>query len=158
MIPKPIPGLPWNRIPPKPGHYEPGLHEQHGLGEIPPKTGANIAVIPFVSGGLNKNFEEKGPLETTSGIGGDAKIAVTPSLNLDLTANPDFSQVEVDQQVLNLDRFEIFFPERRQFFLENADLFGAFGDPVSTLLSRRIGIGTDPENPLFNCRSGTAPG
>jgi len=49
-------------------------------------------------------------------------------MNLDLTVNPDFSQVEADQQVTDLDRFEIFFPEQRQFFLENADLFATFGN------------------------------
>ncbi|MFN7118893.1 MAG: DUF5916 domain-containing protein, partial [Saprospiraceae bacterium] len=58
-----------------------------------------------------------------------------------LTFNPDFSQVEVDQQVTNLDRFEIFFPERRQFFLENADLFASFGHRnIRPFFSRRIGI------------------
>jgi hypothetical protein len=63
----------------------------------------------------------------------DAKIAVTPSLNLDLTVNPDFSQVEVDKQVTNLSRFELFFPERRQFFLENASLFGVGLSPIEDL-------------------------
>lgn len=51
------------------------------------------------------------------------KIGITPSMNLDLTINPDFSQIEVDAQILNLSRFEFQFPERRQFFLENSDLF-----------------------------------
>ena len=61
-----------------------------------------------------------------------------------MTYNPDFSQVEVDQQVTNLDRFEIFFPERRQFFLENADLFSGFGSERSRpFFSRRIGISLD---------------
>ena len=58
---------------------------------------------------------------------GDAKIGLSSSLNLDLTVNPDFSQVEVDEQVTNLDRFEIYYPEKRQFFLENNDLFSEFG-------------------------------
>jgi hypothetical protein len=75
-------------------------------------------------------------------IGGDAKIGLTSSLNLDLTINPDFSQVEVDRQVTNLDRYELFFPERRQFFLENADLFANFGYPtIRPFFSRRIGLG-----------------
>ena len=65
-------------------------------------------------------------------------------MNLDLTVNPDFSQVEVDRQVTNLSRFEIFFPERRQFFLENADLFGSFGLRfVNPFFSRRIGVARD---------------
>jgi hypothetical protein len=63
---------------------------------------------------------------------------------MDLTANPDFSQVEVDEQVTNLDRFEIFFPERRQFFLENGDLFADFGTRnIRPFFSRRIGVARD---------------
>ncbi|MGK0317352.1 MAG: hypothetical protein ACI86M_003594, partial [Saprospiraceae bacterium] len=59
-------------------------------------------------------------------------------------ANPDFSQVEVDRQVTNLSRFEISFPERRQFFLENADLFGSFGfSNINPFFTRRIGIVND---------------
>ena len=73
----------------------------------------------------------------------DAKIAVSSSLSLDLTINPDFSQVEVDRQVTNLDRFELFFPERRQFFLENADLFANVGyATIRPFFSRRIGLKT----------------
>ena len=63
-------------------------------------------------------------------------------MNLDLTINPDFSQVDVDKQVTNLSRFELFFPERRQFFLENSDLFNNFGlVGLSPFFSRRIGLG-----------------
>ena len=66
---------------------------------------------------------------------------MSPSLNLDLTVNPDFSQVEVDQQVTNLTRFSIFLPERRTFFLENSDIFSAFGNPlIRPFFSRRIGL------------------
>lgn len=77
------------------------------------KPGFNASLIPYVAGNVGKDHLEGSG--TTSGFsaGGDAKIAVTLSLNLDLTINPDFSQVEVDQQVTNIDRFEIFFPERR---------------------------------------------
>ena len=124
------------------------------------KTGGSISLIPYASGGIVRDFEEGTETETNYGIGGDAKIAVTPGLNLDLTFNPDFSQVEVDRQVTNLDRFEIFFPERRQFFLENSDLFGSFGeDRINPFFSRRIGIAKDTtddstiENPiLFGAR------
>ena len=55
------------------------------------------------------------------------KYTFSTALNLDVTVHPDFSQVEVDQQVTNLSRYELFFPEKRQFFLENGDLFGNFG-------------------------------
>lgn len=108
------------------------------------KAKSSIAVIPYVTANTSQNFEEGEAAENGFAIGGDAKIAVTPGLNLDLTINPDFSQVEVDQQVINLDRFEIFFPERRQFFLENADLFGSFGESrINPFFSRRIGVSRD---------------
>ena len=110
------------------------------------KPGTNISVIPYVAGSVIRDFEDEteSEAETDFDIGGDAKIAITSGLNLDLTANPDFSQVEVDRQVTNLDRFEIFFPERRQFFLENADLFGSFGPSrANPFFSRRIGVAID---------------
>ncbi len=110
----------------------------------PAKPGANMAIIPYLSGGVSKNHLNGTPEQFVSGVGFDAKIAVTPSLNLDLTVNPDFSQVEVDQQQTNLNRFELFFPERRQFFLENNDLFGDFGfRTIRPFFSRRIGIAQD---------------
>lgn len=108
-----------------------------------PSPGANVVVIPYVTGNISENYVTQNK-KIGANAGADAKIAVTPSLNLDLTINPDFSQVEVDRQVTNLDRFEIFFPERRQFFLENADLFARFGfSRIRPFFSRRIGIGFD---------------
>ncbi|MFK7907224.1 MAG: DUF5916 domain-containing protein [Chitinophagales bacterium] len=115
--------------------------------EAPPKAGANISVIPYSIGNITKDFEANEAADKKVNAGLDAKVAVSSGLNLDLTVNPDFSQVEVDAQVTNLDRFEIFFPERRQFFLENADLFGAFGDNrANPFFSRRIGIAEDTIN------------
>ena len=110
--------------------------------QAPPEAGANISVIPYVLGGLSKDYDHKQPTTYRKAIGADAKIAVSSSLNLDLTVNPDFSQVEVDKQVTNLDRFELFFPEKRQFFIENADLFANFGyTNIRPFFSRRIGLG-----------------
>jgi len=107
------------------------------------KAGPNITVIPYVSAAANKDYEND-ESDSDFNAGFDAKIGVSSSLNLDLTVNPDFSQVEVDRQVTNLSRFEIFFPERRQFFLENQDLFGQGGFPDSRpFFSRRIGIAQD---------------
>lgn len=107
----------------------------------PPVTGANISLIPYVLGGLSHDYSKGTPTDYKREIGGDAKISITSSLNLDLTINPDFSQVEVDRQVTNLDRFELFFPERRQFFLENADIFGNVGYAnIRPFFSRRIGL------------------
>ena len=106
------------------------------------KVTSNISVIPYTSFGANKDHEADSPsTDYDFDAGFDAKIGVSSSLNLDLTVNPDFSQVEVDQQVTDLSRFEIFFPEKRQFFLENIDLFGTNGFPQSRpFFSRRIGI------------------
>ena len=109
----------------------------------PPAPKTNISVIPYILGGINKNFEKNESSVFRNDFGGDAKIALTPSLNLDLTVNPDFSQVDVDQQVTNFNRFELFFPERRQFFLENSDIFNSFGGTETRpFFSRRIGLGT----------------
>ncbi len=109
--------------------------------EPPPDPGANISVIPYALGGIAKDYENHTPVSYRHEIGMDAKIGITSSLNLDLTVNPDFSQVDVDQQVINLSRYELFFPEKRQFFLENGDQFTNFGYPaIRPFFSRRIGL------------------
>ena len=115
----------------------------------PPRAGANISLIPYVA--LNQHSDYQNDTSTWKpGAGFDAKIAVTSSLNLDLTVNPDFSQVEVDRQVTNLDRFSIFFPERRQFFIENSDLFGQFGfSRIRPFFSRRIGLSNGQAIPIL---------
>ena len=109
--------------------------------KAPPEAGTNISVIPYALAGSSRNFLTATQNEYRREIGADAKVALNSSLNLDLTVNPDFSQVEVDQQVTNLDRFELFFPERRQFFLENGDLFANYGyQNIRPFFSRRIGL------------------
>ncbi len=110
--------------------------------QAPPEAGPNISLIPYALTGLSKNFVAKSSTTLRKDIGADAKISLTSSLNLDLTVNPDFSQVDVDKQVINLDRYELFFPEKRQFFLENNDLFSNFGYAnIRPFFSRRIGLG-----------------
>lgn len=110
--------------------------------KAPPPPKGNISVIPYTLARIGKNHENNEDTDFDAEFGGDAKIAITSSLNLDLTVNPDFSQVDVDRQVTNLDRFELFFPERRQFFLENGDLFANFGySNIRPFFSRRIGLG-----------------
>ncbi|MCS7074962.1 MAG: carbohydrate binding family 9 domain-containing protein, partial [Bacteroidia bacterium] len=107
----------------------------------PPKPGLNLSLIPYLIGGYSESFSPTKPADFTKNIGLDAKISITPGLNLDLTINPDFSQVEVDRQVINLTRFSIFFPERRNFFLENSDLFAQFGfRQIRPFFSRQIGL------------------
>lgn len=111
--------------------------------ENPKKASGKIVLIPYVSGGTQRDFEEEEQTkyQKKSATGLDAKIAITGSLNLDLTVNPDFSNVDVDQQVTNLSRFSIFFPERRNFFLENGDIFNNFGTwQIVPFFSRRIGL------------------
>ncbi|HSG50361.1 MAG TPA: DUF5916 domain-containing protein [Longimicrobiales bacterium] len=83
-------------------------------------------------------------------VGGDAKLTLNPSLTLDLTVNTDFAQVEVDDQQVNLTRFNLFFPEKRPFFLENAGTFSV-GNPQSVELffSRRIGIADGAPVPIL---------
>jgi Domain of unknown function (DUF5916)/Carbohydrate family 9 binding domain-like len=108
----------------------------------PPTPKGNISVIPYALGGIVKDFANNSDASFRKDFGGDAKIAFSSALNLDLTVNPDFSQVDVDRQVTNLSRFELFFPERRQFFLENSDLFNNFGlNDLRPFFSRRIGLG-----------------
>ena len=108
----------------------------------PPTPKTNFSIIPYVLGGIGEDMENNTDTQYDKKIGGDVKFSLSTSLNLDLTVNPDFSQVEVDRQVTNLDRFELFFPEKRQFFLENGDLFANFGyATIRPFFSRRIGLG-----------------
>ena len=108
------------------------------------KSKTPVSIIPYVNTITAKDFEND-VSQTDLKFGGDAKFTIGNSLNLDLTINPDFSQVEVDQQVTNLTRFEISLPERRQFFIENSDLFADFGNnrDSNPFFSRRIGIAQD---------------
>jgi len=109
--------------------------------EAPPVATHNISVIPYALGGITKDFENHKDAVYRKEIGGDVKVGLTSSLNLDMTVNPDFSQVDVDQQVINLNRYELFFPEKRQFFLENGDLFANFGyADIRPFFSRRVGL------------------
>lgn len=113
-------------------------------------SGNKLAMIPYVTGSVARDMIENTPTAWKGNAGLDAKVAVTSSLNLDLTVNPDFSQVEVDEQVTNLSRFELFFPEKRQFFIENSDLFARFGfTQIRPFFSRRIGVGRDPYTGQF---------
>ncbi|MEY2793299.1 MAG: hypothetical protein RJA76_1291 [Bacteroidota bacterium] len=106
----------------------------------PPAPKKNISIIPYILSGNTIDFENN-KNNSRNQIGGDIKVAVTSSLNLDLTLNPDFSQVDVDRQQTNLDRFELFYPEKRQFFIENSDLFDGFGtETIRPFFSRRIGL------------------
>jgi Domain of unknown function (DUF5916)/Carbohydrate family 9 binding domain-like len=113
---------------------------------IPPAPGTNVSFIPYVLTRAIKGYDNKLPTQYKTMVGGDAKFSVTSSLNLDLTVNPDFSQIEVDKQVVDLSRYELFYPEKRQFFLENGDQFNNFGyADLRPFFSRRIGLGVPIE-------------
>ncbi|MBL4706213.1 MAG: carbohydrate binding family 9 domain-containing protein [Flavobacteriales bacterium] len=115
----------------------------------PNKTGSNVALIPYAIGGVYSDYSTDTSFYNGN-VGLDAKIAITSSLNLDLTVNPDFSQVDVDQQVTNLSRFSLFFPERRNFFIENSDLFSRFGfRQIRPFFSRRIGLNNGTPVPII---------
>lgn len=131
----------WTNVPVNFPSYDLGYTGALIWDEAPPKPGSNAVLIPYAITQLEQNNQEQKNITHTPNAGFDAKIGLTSALNLDLTMNPDFSQVEVDNQVTNLSRFNIFFPERRTFFLENADLFSGFGiEPIRPFYSRKIGL------------------
>jgi len=134
----------WSQIPAQFWYIDLGYTGQLEWDSAPKEANGNINIIPYVKTAAFK--DHKGSLEAdySYDAGVDAKIALSSALNLDLTVNPDFSQVEVDQQVTNLTRFSIFLPERRTFFLENSDIFSRVGYPsVQPFFSRRIGLDDD---------------
>ena len=118
----------------------------------PPAFQHNIALIPYLATKAEKEGNADRSTNPLSGL--DMKVGVSSSLNLDLTINPDFSQVEVDQQVIDLNRFELFFPEKRLFFLENSDLFNNLGNSrIHPFFSRRIGsLNNEPVPILYGGR------
>jgi hypothetical protein len=112
---------------------------------VPPQR--NLKLTPYVLGKYSHGGPDSDGMGTEGSdfeeeIGFDLKYSVTPSLTLDVTVNTDFAQVEADELQVNLDRFSLFFEEKRPFFLENAGQF-QLGDPqeVQMFFSRRIGIG-----------------
>lgn len=105
------------------------------------KAGTNVSIIPYLIGKASEDYSAKTGRKYAFNGGLDAKVALNSSMNLDLTVNSDFSQVDVDRQVTNLTRFSLFFPERRNFFIENSDLFANFGfRQIRPFFSRRIGL------------------
>lgn len=112
-----------------------------GLRDIRPN---NLKFLPYVLGESSRDFINGQDAHTNGAMGFDIKYSLTPGLTLDGTYNTDFAQVEVDELQINLDRFNLFFPEKRPFFLENAGSFSV-GSPgeVQLFFSRRIGISGD---------------
>jgi hypothetical protein len=122
--------------------------------EVPP-TARNLEVKPFLVSDLSSALGDAGSITNTlsADVGFDVKYGLTPNMTLDVTYNTDFAQVEADEQQVNLTRFSLFFPEKREFFLENQGLFqfgGAAGRGAVPFMfySRRIGLEQGREIPL----------
>ncbi len=138
-----------------------GFHRVSAAGDLEgmddlPQTGLNLEIKPYVLGGGTQE-QELGEIDSDPrfDVGLDAKFEVRPGLVLDVTLNTDFAQVEVDDEQVNLTRFDLFFPEKREFFLENAGIFefglraGFEPPPFLLFFSRRIGIAEDGEVPVL---------
>jgi hypothetical protein len=127
-----------------------GLHRVSSAGKLeglrlPARR--DVRLLPYAAGGIVEEAAVTGGEERRTGdVGLDVKWGVRADLTLDLTVNTDFAQVEADEQQVNLTRFPLFFPEKRPFFLENAQLF-QFGQPqsVDLFFSRRIGLSATRE-------------
>ena len=109
--------------------------------ERPLKHSRQLDVIPFLLGGVEKELNIDP--EDTFRYGLDVKYGITTNTTLDLTFKTDFAQIESDREVINLTRFDITYPEKRDFFLEGADLFDFTQGGTRLFYSRRIGISPD---------------
>lgn len=126
-----------------------------GISSVKPERRLDVKPFVLASAAETPRVPASGTLDDIDG-GIDLKWGLTKSLTLDLTYNTDFAQVEVDQQQVNLTRFSLFFPEKREFFLENAGIF-EFGTPappgmqpplMKAFFSRRIGLAGGQEVPI----------
>ena len=137
----------WAEIPQVHNIYRVSLAGE--LESLEVRSPRNLKFIPYVLVGPKKNFAAS-DTDFVNEVGFDVKYGLTSTLTLDGTVNTDFAQVEVDDEQINLTRFDLFFPEKRDFFLENAGTF-AFGTPVEMDLffSRRIGIEDGMEVPIL---------
>ena len=109
--------------------------------KVPPPS-ANVRLEPYTLYQFERK-DENGEIQRNSDLklGGDFKWAINPRSVLDLTFNTDFAQADLDRAVNNLERFNIFFPERRQFFLENSGIWaGGLQTSIRPFFSRRIGL------------------
>ncbi|GBD86676.1 hypothetical protein BMS3Abin03_00597 [bacterium BMS3Abin03] len=101
-----------------------------------------IELKPYGIAGIENNEDSGGNF--TSDVGGDINYLITPTMKLNFTINTDFAQVESDQLLVNLTRFSLFYPEKREFFLEGQDYFDfGLGHSIRPFYSRRIGLAPD---------------
>lgn len=110
------------------------------------KQGKHLDLMPYVTTGIQRAQDEQVEMDTQFKPGLDVKYGLSSNLTLDLTLNTDFAQVEADRARINLTRFNLFYPEKRDFFLENSSNFN-FGSyhRVMAFYSRRIGLSPDRE-------------
>jgi len=112
------------------------------------KMGGNLELRHYFLGGWENDFNTDFKTDHLSDLGLDSKIALTANLSLDLTVNTDFAQVEADQEQVNLTRFSLYYPEKRDFFLEGAEIFtfggtghwGHGSTDMNLFYSRRLGL------------------
>ena len=120
----------------------------HGIADA--QMGGNLELMPYFLGGMENDSNTNFATDRMSDVGLDAEVALTANLALDLTINTDFAQVEADQEQVNLTRFSLYYPEKREFFLEGAEVF-AFGgsggsrwhhggSDMDLFYSRRLGL------------------
>ena len=126
-----------------------------GLRDLSPRR--RVEFVPFVAPQVSRDYDAGTPTRTKRDVGFDAKIGLSQSFNADLTFKTDFAQVEADQEVVNLSRFSLFFPEKRQFFTESAGIFdysqnsGNLSGPglLTLFYSRRVGLNDGREIPIL---------
>ena len=122
------------------------------------KAGGNLELEPYLLGGAAKDADTEFKSHSIGDFGIDAKIGLTSNMAMNLTWNTDFAQVEADQERVNLTRFSLYFPEKRDFFLDGAEVFnfggqsisgrGGPGNGIRLFYSRRIGIEEGNQQPI----------
>jgi len=124
-------------------HYDLRFTENIKIEQLPEKNESRFTVTPSITYNYHQDVKAN-TKKSTFKHSLDAQYSITSSLRLGATINPDFSQIDVDKQITNLTRFNVSFPERRNFFLEDSDLFTNLGsDGVNPFYSRRIGSKSD---------------
>lgn len=123
------------------------------------KAGGNLEVKPYLLGGVAKDASTDFHVKNVQNFGIDAKVNLSSNVAMNLTWNTDFAQVEADQEQINLTRFSLYFPEKRDFFLDGAETFNFGGQSISgrrgsgngirLFYSRRIGIEDGNQQPLL---------
>ena len=110
------------------------------------KQGTKIELMPYVLAGFEFSNEQN---KTKQKIGGEINFDITPTLKLNFTTNTDFAQVESDRKQINLSRFSLYYPEKRQFFLEGINYYNMNIGREELFYSRKIGIDQNQEIPII---------